>query len=59
MSQKPATKPAPWWKVSPNYDSLRRPQKLGAFARWAARNPEERKRVEARHRKEKQTAGMK
>lgn len=27
----------------------RRPQRLGAFAAWARRNPEERRRVELRH----------
>ena len=38
-----------FWLESPLHQQLRRPQRLGALAKWQRLNPEEAARIEARH----------
>jgi hypothetical protein len=38
-----------FWLQSPLHQQLRRPQRLGALAKWKLKNPDEAARVERRH----------
>ena len=47
-----------FWQYSENYHKQRRPQKLGAFAKWRKANEAEAKRIEERFALENQTNGL-